>query len=207
MRRPPMSTERPTRLEAHRGGPVEVGAPADEKDQHRGADEGGDDPDGHLLGSDDGAGQQVAHHHERGAEEHADGQHPAVIGADQEPDDVGHDQTDESDDPAHGHRHADHERGDDEEVPAHAVHVDPERGRRLRPHRQRVERSALGQQDSPCPPPGRWPGWATGSSWRCRTSPSSQKSTDWVAWGLPRKIRKLVTDSKRAESTTPHKMS
>ena len=37
--------------------------------------------------------------------------------------------------------------------------------------------------------------------------PSNQKSTDWVAWGLPRKIKKLVTDSKRAESTTPHKIN
>ena len=37
--------------------------------------------------------------------------------------------------------------------------------------------------------------------------PRSQKSTDWVAWGLPRKIRKLVTDSKSAESTTPQRMS
>ena len=37
--------------------------------------------------------------------------------------------------------------------------------------------------------------------------PSSQNSTDCVACGLPRKIRKLVTDSNRAESTTPHKMS
>ena len=37
--------------------------------------------------------------------------------------------------------------------------------------------------------------------------PSSQNRTDWVAWGLPRKIRKLVTDSNRAESTTPHRIS
>src|SRR6202034_228924 len=37
--------------------------------------------------------------------------------------------------------------------------------------------------------------------------PSSQNSTDWVACGLPRKIKKLVTDSKSAESTTPTKMS
>ena len=37
--------------------------------------------------------------------------------------------------------------------------------------------------------------------------PRSQKSTDWVAWGLPRKIRKLVTDSNSAESTTPQRMS
>jgi hypothetical protein len=37
--------------------------------------------------------------------------------------------------------------------------------------------------------------------------PSSQNSTDWVACGLPRKIRKLVTDSNSADSTTPHKIS
>ena len=37
--------------------------------------------------------------------------------------------------------------------------------------------------------------------------PSSQNSTDWVAWGLPRKIKKLVTDSNSAESTTPHRIS
>src|SRR5580658_7894426 len=37
--------------------------------------------------------------------------------------------------------------------------------------------------------------------------PSSQNSTDWVACGLPRKIRKLVTDSNIAESTTPHKIN
>jgi hypothetical protein len=37
--------------------------------------------------------------------------------------------------------------------------------------------------------------------------PSSQNSTAWVACGFPRKIRKLVTDSNSAESTTPHKMS
>src|SRR5580698_541306 len=37
--------------------------------------------------------------------------------------------------------------------------------------------------------------------------PSSQNRTDWVACGLPRKIRKLVTDSNMAESTTPHKIS
>src|SRR3984957_10881962 len=37
--------------------------------------------------------------------------------------------------------------------------------------------------------------------------PRSQNKTDWVACGLPRKIRKLVTDSNRADKTTPHKMS
>ena len=37
--------------------------------------------------------------------------------------------------------------------------------------------------------------------------PSSQNSTAWVACGLPRKIRKLVTDSNSADSTTPHKIS
>src|SRR5580658_5809257 len=37
--------------------------------------------------------------------------------------------------------------------------------------------------------------------------PSSQNSTDWVAWGLPRKMRKLVTDSNIADRTTPHRIS
>src|ERR1700729_4134131 len=37
--------------------------------------------------------------------------------------------------------------------------------------------------------------------------PSSQNSTAWVACGLPGKIRKLVTDSNSADSTTPHKIS
>src|SRR5579859_7922939 len=37
--------------------------------------------------------------------------------------------------------------------------------------------------------------------------PSSQNSTDCVAWGLPLKIKKLVTDSNSDESTTPHRIS
>ena len=119
-------------IEAHPRRPVEVGAPADQEDQDRAADEGSDDADGHLLGGDDGAGEQITHHHEGGAEKRADGENLAVIGADEEADDMGHDQTDESDHPAHGHCHADHEGGDDEEVPAHGVDIDPEGCRRTR---------------------------------------------------------------------------
>ena len=82
---------------------------------------------------------KVANHHERRPEQDAHGQHPTVIGADHQPDDVGNDQPDETDHPADRHRHAHHQRGDDEQVPAQPGHVDAQRGGRLGPHGQRVQ--------------------------------------------------------------------
>ena len=75
-------------------------------------------------------------HHERRPEQHADRQHPAVVGSDHQPDDVGDDQADEPDHPAHRHGHADHQRGDDEQVAAQAGDVDTERGGRFGSHGQ-----------------------------------------------------------------------
>ena len=126
MRRPARSTRQRSSLQAHCVAPYRVGAAADGAIRVGAPMNAVITPIGISCGQ-RCAGQQVAHDHEAGAEQHADRQHPAVIGADHEADDVRDDQADEADHPADRDRDPGHQRGDQEQVPAQPGHVHAQR--------------------------------------------------------------------------------
>ena len=74
-------------------------AAADEGDEDRRAEQGGHDADLELAGPDDHAADDVGDRRRIGADEHRVRQEPPVVGAGDDPDDVGHREADEPDRP------------------------------------------------------------------------------------------------------------